>query len=88
MKITVTKQDISRGIPKNFRRCPIARAIRRATGIKDVKALPGYASVLGRYTHLPLVATDFIYRFDAGVDVEPFTFSLPIPKNPKPKGTH
>jgi hypothetical protein len=81
MKITVTQEDIDEGIIKDCIRCPIARAIGRAFGEKASVAQTDYY-VSGRWNSLkpkklPNVATEFIYDFDAGRPVHPFTFELP-----------
>lgn len=85
MKITVTQDDINKGIPLKAPRCAIARAIRRQTrryasvGTETVTAL-GRPKAFAT----PPVAVAFIERFDAGKLVQPFSFWLDIGDGAEP----
>ena len=81
MKIVVTAEDIKKGAKKNKCLCPVALAIRRATG-RAVAVLPMVAWIKHYWPTqmisypLPQVAQDFILNFDEGEDVEPFEFEV------------
>lgn len=75
MRITVTANDIYIGQACNELRCPLARALRRATGRTWQVLGPEAFSDDGDVT-LPRAAQIFIQRFDAALHVEPFTFDL------------
>lgn len=86
MKITVTKADISNGIPEEGAFCPIALAMGRIPGVTNPtvgdiavrfcwKTKDGIES---RYRTLPPKASQFIQNFDARKPVKPISFTLPI----------
>ena len=81
MLITVTQKDIDLGIRKNCRVCPVALAVYRAINLPiEVSAFNvchegPYGEIIAP---LPPEATRFILDFDAGKEVGPFTFDLPI----------
>lgn len=76
MKIEVTARDIEKGLPEDKCGCPVALAIRRATGL-EVSVWCSMSVKVGReYIDLPDEAEDFINRFDQGEPVQPFTFDL------------
>jgi hypothetical protein len=85
MRIDVTQEDIDNGEMFKFTDCPIARAVRRETGMHawvsnrmvsirnpetDVSEPPL------KMINLPPVAVDFIIRFDANQPVTPICFEL------------
>lgn len=79
MKVQVTEDDIRNGVKSNIDRCPIARAIRRATGqgwiVGSICAT--IADSAGqRYIILPTCAKRFVFAFDNGMDVEPLDFEF------------
>ncbi len=83
-KISVSQQDIDNGVRSSTRRCPLARAIRRATG---VPVSVGSFDVLflfpkSRYQKvvLPLQMLEFRESFDLGKRVQPFSITLLLPK--------
>lgn len=82
MQVEVTERDIRRGKQESCERCPVARALRRASGKRGWFVLPDYIEgPIRRYPlrgRLKRVAR-FIERFDSGErgTVKPFTFSLP-----------
>lgn len=77
MRIQVTEEDIKKGVTRSSVCCPIANAVNRTLNtfcwvdqdeiiVKD-NSYP-----------LPLIAKDFILKFDYLNPVEPFTFNLDI----------
>lgn len=81
MRIDVTQEDIVKGAPEDCGRCPIALAIRRATGWERVNV--DYTTVqpdrdnLQDLIDLPAEAVEFISLFDKGqCAVAPFSFEL------------
>lgn len=89
MRITVTQEDIDRGVRANPWWCPIAAAIRRTLYPDTVCCGPvritdkGYVSVTGDIRlHDRLIGAEgqigqFLSDFDSGKDVYPFSFELP-----------
>ena len=83
MKVTVTQEDIDKGIRCNARACPIANAIMKKKNIVYVSVL-GNTSVkreinkrsLHYIYKLPTSAKSFIKAFDSCEPVEPFTFEM------------
>lgn len=95
MKIEVTAEDIQNGTPNEMGCCPIALAVRRATG-KPYVSVGAKNVEIGTFTQytengtklgggpenrldLPNEATLFILDFDSGVTVQPFAFDLLLP---------
>ncbi len=82
MKIEVTTEDIAKGVREDCHGCPIALACKRL-GVRDV-AVEREAVVYRNYegewdeASMPEVGEAFIEAFDAGRDVEPFSFELDI----------
>lgn len=84
MKIKVTAEDISNGVPGNPYTCPIALAAKRA-GFIGVAVGSCSLDGGGDIIPLPIRARDFISAFDsyAGSDrsdrypLEPFEFDVP-----------
>lgn len=82
-KVNVGPMDIKRGLRKDCGACPIARATKRALGLRmstegvvvssDI-IIPQKDSYFGRIYTLPKKAEHFIDRFDDGRDVKPFSF--------------
>lgn len=85
IKIEVTAEDIQQGKHSSPCACPVACAIRRTTG--------AYVGVFGDYIDYcdprtnedyvitpPLKVERFIHRFDGGKKVQPFSFTLVVPK--------
>jgi hypothetical protein len=76
MLIKVTEDDIKHGERGICNTCPVARAIRRATGAKYI-AVDWCAIDIGdKLYDTPRSAARFIYDFDNGLKVEPFEFEL------------
>ncbi len=77
MLIHVTEDDIRGGCKRNPSFNPIARAIYRETG-KEVRVIIGrYVEYEGNRFSLPTSVVTFIYNFDYGLIVFPFSFELP-----------
>lgn len=76
IKVTVTKEDIRRGIREDPESCPIARAVRRATGRRFVAVDEAitFDSTREVYNLTPQ-ADQFINDFDRGDNVKPFKFT-------------
>ena len=85
MKITVTQENIDKGVRGEIGYCPIALAI-KALGYEHVcvddesvdarrEEDDPYADAFLSY--LPTKATSFIHAFDEGRKVAPFTFEMP-----------
>lgn len=77
MTITVSQDDIEQGQPLKGLSCPIALAIKRATGLEYVGVgvrQYWYKDLAGGV--LPPEVTEFVKAFDSGKPVEPFTFEL------------
>src|SRR6185436_6632606 len=83
MKITVTKNDIRRGIMNSSTSCPVALAVKRAT--KDSTATVGWAFIHIRHGitfdwELRGEVLKLVREFDKGYRVRPLSFTLPIKK--------
>lgn len=83
MKIRVTKKDIEQGKLMNELFCPVALAIKRATGVLW-KVNPQAITRWGRKIALPYSVESFIDQFDRSKEVQPFTFNIRFPA-PKPR---
>lgn len=78
-KIKVTKADIKKGKKGSVCDCPIALAIKRATGLKgrDVAVGDYQPEVDGYIFEGPCESlTTFIEAFDGGEKVKPFSFNM------------
>jgi hypothetical protein len=88
MKITVTQEDLACGTPGDPASCPVARAVRRATGEEDVRVFMrgvtiwqlDETTVAGRrikkaYKNSERL-TDFIMKVDSCRAVKPASFLL------------
>jgi hypothetical protein len=80
LTIEVTAADIAAGIPEMSFACPIALAAARLTG-EPVKVTDDAIRV-GRsmYADLQPEAVEFVCDFDDGLEVSPFTFTIPDPR--------
>jgi hypothetical protein len=83
--VRVTGTDIRRGLPGDALSCPIARALRRATGrrwaaSRTVLRVAEEDGVLGgRHLPAPPEAEAFMRDYDRDRKVRPFTFTLDLP---------
>ena len=85
MNITVTKDDIEQGQRRDPEQCAIARALLRA-GLDHLGVMGPSVMVSdswGRLTSvkLPEAVSDWIFNFDAGNTVSPFSFEVQIPES-------
>lgn len=83
MTIEVTPEDIRMGKRNMLCSCPVALAIKRATGAERV-AVGGTDALWVSdneplKVNLPIEARSFIFAFDEGGQVTPFTFDLEVP---------
>lgn len=85
--VDVTAKDIARGrrLANNgglkSLNCPIAQALRRATGAKGVSVgCDAFSLDFKRMSPLPAEAIAFIEAFDNKLPVKPMTFTVPYPK--------
>lgn len=81
MTIHVTAEDIENGIPQDACHCPVALAVKRATGSDDVDinddiciGFPGQD--VRDVFEAPDEVCDFVAAFDNYEGVEPFSFDL------------
>ncbi len=82
MKITVTAEHIAKGSRMMCDTCPIALAIKAATGTVSVNVYTTFIeSQWGALEHTS-ATRDFLQRFDrwGPPAVFPFTFDLPLPE--------
>ena len=86
-KIRVTQRHIDSGVSGGSTSCPVALAVREVLGVDADVSVGSYT--LGyrpknrldyRLLDLPTRVTDFISRFDKGLEVDPFEFELPGPE--------
>jgi hypothetical protein len=91
LKINVTKDDIKRGVPKNYATCPVAVAMERATnhyisvvdnGFMDDGPKPGRRGFGHNPMELPERVRNFVQAFDdvsihdADYEFLPFDFEV------------
>lgn len=80
IEVEVTALDIKRGIKGDPYRCPVARALRRASCKRDVVAGMGNIFIGPpsdrRWWHTPADVREFIDDFDNGAEVSPMKFTL------------
>lgn len=81
MTITVTQEDIDKGIRKDCAQCPITNAVaRHLPALKFIET--GSCFITGSIDeervsfNLPTDARWFVLRFDNGYIEQPFTFEL------------
>ena len=80
IRIHVTQEHIDNGIRDSCLQCPIALALLEALPIHDVWVHKEEISIFDATSNKVygpnLQVRDFITRFDAGEEVEPFSFTL------------
>ena len=80
IRITVTQEDIDKGVPCNSVRCPIAKAVDRKFGLNLLGASVGSRIITcfhnGKHRKFQMSKSGmkFVQRFDDRKIVEPFTF--------------
>ena len=76
IKVEVTAKDIANGKRMQFLTCPVARAIRRATGKKWWVRTKSTHCNDGNSVMLSAKVCKWISRFDGGHAVNPFSFTI------------
>lgn len=80
VRVEVTARDIRLGVRGDTCRCPIARALKRATRCKEAVSGLWWCTVETAEHEFradtPRVALRFMGAFDDGQPVKPFTFTL------------
>ena len=79
--VVVTAEDIAKGERYSANRCPVALALNRLVPDSSVGyGGDGYKAWIGdgwaSSKPLPPIAQNFVGRFDQGLPVEPFDFTL------------
>lgn len=77
-RVVVSQKDIDEGSRHSARHCPIAVALKRATG-KNFAVIGSCAWLGDYYTRefpLPKEVGTFVREFDSGLYVEPFVFEF------------
>lgn len=74
--VEVTNRDINHGLMHSCEDCPVARALRRATGTRSVSAGYGSCGIGKRSFCLPIAVDRFIRAFDGRGPVKPFKFRI------------
>lgn len=77
MKISVTQDDIDKGVARRCTECPVALAATRHVG-KPVFVGPNYILSEPLEWDTPSAVKEFIAAFDNGQPVKPFEFELPV----------
>lgn len=80
LTVEVTQEDIDLGVPMYLSECPVARATQRATG--NTYSWAGPANIyteIGVYVDTPKIVSDWMYDFDTGQAVQPFSFEIEVP---------
>jgi hypothetical protein len=78
MRIRVTDNHIGKGERRSIFCCPIALAIKKRIGMRNISVGIHQVRIEGKLFELPSEAKGFIEDFDTGRPVAPFTFDLPI----------
>ena len=75
--VDVTADDIANGARLDCFACPIALAMKRAT---DAFLAIGanYVEFASHSVRLPREVSDFVFDFDGGYEVQPFSFDLEL----------
>ncbi len=78
MKVTVTADHIARGMPQSPFLCPIALALHEHEGLELARVAANAVFVRDRVFYLSREAVHFMFRYDTGKRVEPFSFAIPV----------
>lgn len=84
IRVRVTKFDIKHGTQSDCHSCPVARAVNRALKHRYCTEVSGYSvRVYTKHGYFrveryksPTRVSTFIGKFDSGMTVKPFTFTL------------
>jgi hypothetical protein len=78
LRVRVTKEDIRGGKRSSCLLCPVALAVKRATGVMDARVHSLVIHVGDqKYVATPVIAKNFMDRFDNRQPVEPIEFDIP-----------
>ena len=79
MKMTMTQEDIDRGVPGACYQCPLSRMLQRETGfIWAVTAMKLRKFGQEKYIDVTPQMKAFIQMFDNDLTVEPEEFDIPV----------
>lgn len=80
MRIEVTQEHIDKGTPEDACNCPVALAIREAlkAEAEEIRVHHSDIWIWGDLYNTSEAVERFVWNFDVGVSVAPFTFDLPI----------
>lgn len=76
MKISITKEDISRGRRGSKRLCPVALSIKRKTGNRNVMVCRNAAYISDEIYNLSRASRNFIQSFDHCRPVKPINIII------------
>lgn len=85
MIINVTQEHIDKGFRKICRACPVALAMKDATGknfnvtplyVRDMTGVDIHEEFKGKRYKIPKCVTSFVENFDTEYPVEPFSFEF------------
>lgn len=76
--INVTQEDIDKGQRRSPETCPIALAASRILSSKVQVGIIGMYTKQRAITNIPLLAKQFIIKFDDGEKVGPFSFEIDV----------
>lgn len=78
--VSVTQEDIDKGVRRSSSSCPNYLAVARALGRSDIHVGVFFVcdTTYDRITDMPAVAGDWIRRFDAQMPVEPIEYDLTL----------
>lgn len=79
MKIDVTDLDILKGLCYHRTLCPVALAVKRVVGTKNVAVGHAFIKINDKPVDLPSNVRVFIAKFDQQEEVDPFSFNLDLP---------
>lgn len=83
--ISVTKNDIEKGEPSSYSRCPVSRAIKNKLDRDEIAVDANYIELLndsGGVEYIiktPKEVAKFIDKFDSSMPVAPFKFAINVP---------
>ena len=79
--VNVIRENIRKGVPRTLGKCPVALAVRRATGQRAYIDEEEWSLDDGLCGDHSRSVQRFIKRLDAGKSVKPFSFFLKLATN-------
>lgn len=79
VNVEVTAEDIAQGVAADCQRCPVALALKRATG-EDWRVGSYEAEKVAIRVPLPMRVRAWTLALDTGEPVEPFSFEIEVPE--------